>query len=191
MDGDTTMRLLYLVLLLMAVSGPLLMGLRHRPGATVRQLAVWAFIFLGVIAVYGLWPDIRRAAMPSRVETDGQTAILRRGDDGHFHARATVNGVEVAFLVDTGATDIVLSQADAARVGFDPAGLGYSGLAETANGTVRTAPVRLETLVLGPFSDSEVPATVSDGALDTSLLGMRYLRGFTLSIEGDRMTLAR
>ena len=54
-----------------------------------------------------------------------------------------INGTPVRFMVDTGASDIVLSRRDAERVGIDPAALGYLGRARTANGTVPTARVRL------------------------------------------------
>ena len=98
----------------------------------------------------------------------------------------------VRFLVDTGASELVLSLADAARVGIDPASSAFVGRARTANGMVATAPVRLGRVEFGGFSDSGVPASVGGGELDVSLLGMSYLDRFaSIEIEGDRMTLRR
>lgn len=191
MDGDTTARLIYLGLLLMAVGGALFTGLRQAPGRTVQQILIWGFIFLGLIAAYGLWPDLRRAINPSAAVVRNGVIELRQADDGHYYADTVVNGIAVTFLIDTGASDIVLSEEDARRVGLDPASLSYSGQADTANGLVTTAPVRLKTLVLGPYEDRDLAASVNGGDLTDSLLGMRYLSRFDMSISGDRMTLRR
>ena len=191
MDGDTTARLIYLGLLLMAVGGALFTGLRQAPGRTVQQILIWGFIFLGLIAAYGLWPDLRRAINPSAAVVRNGAIELRQADDGHYYADTVVNGIAVTFLIDTGASDIVLSEEDARRVGLDPASLSYSGQADTANGLVTTAPVRLKTLVLGPYEDRDLAASVNGGDLTDSLLGMRYLSRFDMSISGDRMTLRR
>ena len=96
------------------------------------------------------------------------------------------------FLVDTGASGIVLSRRDAEKVGLDPGGLAYLGTAQTANGRVATAGVRLGLVRLGTFTDTGVPASVTEGGLDTSLLGMSYLDRFAnIAISGDVMTLTR
>src|SRR5690606_40213054 len=64
------------------------------------------------------------------------------------------------------------------------------GRAITANGPVGTAPVRLGTVRFGDFTDTNVPANVTDGQLGQSLLGMAYLDSFSaIEISGDRMTL--
>ncbi len=133
MDGDTTARLIYLGLLLMAVGGALFTGLRQAPGRTVQQIMIWGFIFLGLIAAYGLWPDLRRAINPSAAVVRNGAIELRQADDGHYYADTVVNGIAVTFLIDTGASDIFLSEEDARRVGLDPASRSYSGQADTAN----------------------------------------------------------
>ena len=60
--GENFARIAYLVLLLIAVGGFLLVELRERPGKTLRMAAAWGMIFLGAIALAGLWPDIRNRA---------------------------------------------------------------------------------------------------------------------------------
>ena len=96
------------------------------------------------------------------------------------------------FIVDTGATQVVLSQRDAKRIGLDPDGLRYSGMARTANGTVRTAPVTLDRVGLEGMIDRNVSAVVNEGAMDGSLLGMSYLRRFgRIEIAGNQLVLER
>lgn len=191
MDGDDIARLIYLGLLLLAVAGSLVAGLRQGPGRTAQQAMIWGFLFLALIAAYGLWPDIRRALNPRAAVFIGDTLELSAGADGHFYVDAAVNGAPVTFLIDTGASDIVLSRADALRAGLDPGTLAFTGAATTANGTVPTAPVRLSSLALGPYEDRDLAASVNGGDLDTSLLGMSYLGRYVFTIEADRMILRR
>ena len=184
---------LYLGLLLAFVGGFLLLGQRHRLGRSLRDLAVWALIFAMVVIAYGFRGVLREELLPAAMVSRPDGSIeLRRASDGHFHAEALVNGVPVRFLVDTGASELVLSVADAARVGIEPGELAFVGRARTANGTVATAPVRLGRVEFGGYSDRAVPASVGGGALDVSLLGMSYLDRFAaIEIAGDGMRLRR
>ena len=192
-DPDTLMLLVYLVILLVGVAGFFLWGRRGRMGRSLRDLAIWALIFAMVVIAYGFRDTLRQELLPSAMVQVAPDAIeLRRGRDGHFHAELEVNGEPVRFLVDTGASHIVLSLRDAERVGLDPGSLDYAGRAVTANGPVGTAPVRLGLVKLGSFTDTNVPASVTDGALGSSLLGMSYLNRFAgIEIAGDTMTLRR
>jgi aspartyl protease family protein len=145
-----------------------------------------------VVIAYGFRDVLRRELLPAEMVVAPDAIELRRGRDGHFHAEIEVNGEPVRFMVDTGASDIVLSLRDAERVGLDPGGLEFSGRAMTANGPVGTAAVRLGEVRFGGFTDTGVAASVSDGGLGTSLLGMSYLERFAaIEISGDRMTLRR
>lgn len=183
---------MYLVLLLVAVGGYFLVSNRDRLGQMAQQAAIWGLIFLGVIAAAGLWGDIRDEVIPRQtVIADEGVIELPRGPDGHFHMTARVNGTPIRFTVDTGATNIVLSQADARRAGIDMDSLIYSGQARTANGIVATAPVRLD-IEVGELSDRAVRAWVNGGELDSSLLGMSYLDRFDkIEIARDTLILTR
>ena len=193
MTGDDTAHLLYLGLLGAAIFGYFIAANRQNMGQTLRQLALWALIFMGTIAVAGLWPSIRDGALgPQQSYTSTGEMQIPRGFDGHYHVTLGVNGTPLSFVVDTGASDIVLSQEDARRVGIDPDGLAYLGRARTANGTVPLARVRLDTVALGKEVERGVPASVNGGEMTGSLLGMSYLSQFgRISIENDILTLSR
>ena len=192
MDGDQIARLLYLLLLGGAVAGALLIGGRERLGRSARHAATWALIFVGAIAAVGLWEDVRDDLAPRQAFLEGDRIEVPRGPGGGYELAVEVNGVPVRFVVDTGASDLVLSHDDAERAGVDLDGLIYTRLGQTANGTVQVADVRLDEVRLGEVVDRDVRASVTDGDLDRSLLGMRYLERFErVSIEGGRLILER
>ena len=194
MDSDQVMRLVYLGVWGTVLVSYFLMARTQGIGQSLRQLLLWGLIFVGVAAGYGLWQDITRE---DSIAVSGEGAVvLRAGRNGHFHLGLEVNGTPVDFIIDTGASDLVLSQDDAARVGFDPRSLAYLGRARTANGIVGLARVTLDEVVLAHedlvIRDRDVSAYVNEGELDVSLLGMGYLRRYArTSIEGDRLILER
>ncbi|WP_444461782.1 retropepsin-like aspartic protease family protein [Rhodobacter capsulatus] len=150
MDPDIP-RVIYYLLLLLAIGGYLVAALRRRPGQALQQLMIWALIFLGVVAVAGIWPDVRAAILPEQTVTQSGRIELPLRADGHYYLQAQVNGATIDFVIDTGASQIVLSRADAERAGIDTGALAYIGRAFTANGEVATAPVRLDSLSVGPL----------------------------------------
>lgn len=180
----------YLALLLIAVGGWLVVELRARPGSTLRAMAAWALIFAGALAVAGLWPQVRNAVMPQAMTVGDGRLEVPMARDGHAYLVAQVNGVDVRFVVDTGASVVALSRDDARKVGLDPDGLAYFGMAQTANGRVQTAPVTLKSVAIGGFTSRNVSGVVIDGDVGTSLLGMAFLRRFgRVSFEGNRLIL--
>ena len=115
---------------------------------------------------------------------------LWRGADGLFYADATVNGQPVRFLVDTGASTIVLTAADAQRVGAAASASAGQLVADTAAGPSAMSAVTLASVTVGPRSASEVRAAVASGGLSVSLLGLTWLAALdSVLIEGDRMVL--
>jgi clan AA aspartic protease (TIGR02281 family) len=102
--------------------------------------------------------------------------IIEAGPGGHFLLKAVVNGVPINFMVDTGASHVVLTIPDARRIGFTANDLEFTQEFESANGTVRAAPVKLRELRIGQFSVYGLEASVNGGPLPISLLGMNFLQ---------------
>lgn len=183
--------LIYLTVLGAAVVGWFIAENREGLGKVARMALAWGLIFVAFVAAYGLWEDVETDLVPrSAVIEDGSAIEISRSFDGHFHLTLDVNGTPVEFLVDTGATDVVLTMDDARRVGLDPDSLAFLGRARTANGEVRTAYADLESIGIGPIIYRNLTAAVNAGDMDGSLLGMSYLGLFErIEISGDRMTL--
>ena len=127
------------------------------------------------------------------------TAPARGGDSvtlfadarGHFTTVAVVNGVSLPFLVDTGATSVVLSSADARRAGVNYLS-GPRRLTQTANGVVPVYAVKLDSLRVGDITVNNVDASVIEGdRLPIGLLGMSFLNRMEMKRDGTTLTLIR
>ena len=191
MNSDQLLNLTYLGLLGLVIGGSYLLANRHNMGQMAQYGAIWGLIFVGVIASYGLWGDVSRDLTTRQSVSTAGDIIVPQARDGHYYVTLDINDVPVNFVVDTGASMMVLTQRDAARIGFDPASLQYTGSANTANGVVRTADVWLEDVALGPISDTDVRATVNQGQMEGSLLGMSYLDGFSTIQFSDGTLILR
>ncbi|UXX83749.1 retropepsin-like aspartic protease family protein [Roseovarius pelagicus] len=192
MNDFDNAHLIYLIVLGVAVVFWFVASNRNSLGKTMQYAVIWGLIFIGVLAGIGLWEDIRRTVIPSQSVYSGGVIELPRAPDGHYYLQAEVNGTSIRFVVDTGASQIVLSQADAAAVGLKPDTLNYFGTASTANGIVRTAPVRLDSFAVGDMRDANLRAVVNEGDLGDSLLGMTYLQRFSnIQIADGRLVLTR
>ena len=192
MTNDQTADAIYLSLLGGALLVSYLLASRTNIGKMLQQMGIWVLIFMGAIAVIGMWPEIQRTITPRQSVVNGTTIVLPRARDGHYYLTLDINNVPVEFVVDTGASQVVLTQDDAKRIGLNPSSLSYLGTASTANGTVRTAAVRLDTVSLGAITDTSVRAVVNDGQMFGSLLGMTYLSNFdSITIKDGQLILSR
>jgi aspartyl protease family protein len=119
----------------------------------------------------------------------GGSVALPRQADGHFYASADVNGTAVDFVIDTGATVVSLTRADAERAGINVDPDRFQVVAQGASGPVMGLPVTLPSLELGGHRLTDVQALVlADG--EQSLLGQNVLSRFqSVSIENDEMLL--
>ncbi len=193
LSSDDQAVLVYLILILLVVGGSMIISSRGQLNKTLQQAAIWGLIFVGAIGAYSLRDRIEASIYPERaVMNERGTVTFTRARDGHFYAEVGVNGKKIQFVIDTGASDIVLTAKDAEYLGYPVGDLIYSGRASTANGVVPMARITLDSLTLGRFTDRHVRATVNGGELDTSLLGMRYLERFRkIEISGSHLTLTR
>jgi len=167
---------------------------------------VWAGF--GLIAFAFLTPTCSRDATPRAAKPDKPSAAysatapvqaaspisinmasreIVRAADGHFYADAMVNGAPVHFLIDTGASMVALTPADAQRAGIAlPA---ERATAQGAGGAIEVIPVVIERIAIGPLEARGVRGAVAR-ELPISLLGQSFLGQVgRVEIEGDRMTL--
>ncbi len=200
LDSRETMMNLtrYGAILLLVASG--ILGARtFKVKKAARDITIWVAILAGLVALYGfrpeleiVWKRIVGELEPSQGRESGGEMVFRRSMDGHFHVNASVNGQPVRFLVDTGASDIVLSPADAERTGFAPSELTFNMRYQTANGTGWGAPVTLRSIEVGAIRFRNVTASVNGAPMSESLLGMGFLDRLSgFEVQGDLLILRR
>jgi aspartyl protease family protein len=157
-------------------------------GWAFRRLAIWSALGLLIYAAVGHRLSLPNPAAPApeasrplageaRDAADRRmvnSLVYRPDRQGHVVLDAVVNGSPVRFLIDTGATFVVLTMEDAAAAGFARGDLVFNVKTSTANGVGRAAAVQLREVRLGQFSVYDVPAFVGDN-LAVSLLGQSFL----------------
>ena len=116
--------------------------------------------------------------------------VMQAGTGGHFMPAGQINGKPVQFLVDTGATAIALSMADAERIGLKYQE-GRPIQANTANGVSRGWAVKLRSVKIGDVEVFDVDAAVLPQPMQHVLLGNTFLTRFSMRREADQMTLER
>lgn len=119
----------------------------------------------------------------------GQT-VLKRSSDGHFYADGYVDGYSCRFLVDTGASIVALTGADAEAMGLSWDQENLRPIGRGASGTVYGVPTRIEKMEVGGLEARDVQAAIIPDGLDVSLLGQSFLSKIdNVEISGDEMRL--
>ncbi len=183
-DQNSQMRLVYSIGLLALVGSSVVLGWRNQPVLALQHAVIWGGIFVGILVVYAYRDELGQVAarvgievVPSRpVSLATGEVSIRSGVDGHFLVFADVEQVPVQFLVDTGASLVVLTMSDANRLGISADTLSFSLPLNTANGQTFGAQVTLQEISIGDVTVKNVGAAVMADGLDTSLLGMSFLR---------------
>jgi aspartyl protease family protein len=150
----------------------------------------WVFLLGGLTLYFN--EHLKDEANPNRnpesfLTADYAEVRLARNQQHHFVATGRINGQEVTFLVDTGATQVALNPALAARLNLPK---GREGFANTANGVTPTFDTRIDRLDLGAITLTAVPASITLGMQnDEVLLGMSALRHLDLQMQDGLLTL--
>lgn len=105
-----------------------------------------------------------------------KAAILRQKPDSHYWGLADVDGYPVNFMVDTGASVVVLTYEDAKRMRLKPDTLDYKWKISTAGGETKGASVLLESVRIGGVEVEDVEAMILREGLEQNLLGMSFLK---------------
>jgi aspartyl protease family protein len=137
------------------------------------ERALFIVTIVGGASLGVLWP----LSKDDKVQTGAPAAIevtLDRSSDKHFYTQAQVNGKSVRFLIDTGASEIALTEDDARKVGITVDPQKYELIGHGASGMVRGQYVELQQIDVGGIKDSGTKAVVVQGA-DVSLLGQPFL----------------
>jgi aspartyl protease family protein len=193
----STFSLVYTVSWLALLAASAIVFSRTSVKLHARNAMIWLGIFIVVIVGASFWEEWRGVGsrlagvlLPGHVVEEGEAIWVQRAQDGQFWLLGEINGVEIRFMVDTGASVVVLTMEDAAQVGIFVGPGDFTGVAETANGTIAVAPVRIASLGVGSIAEMDVPGIVNSGDSGASLLGMSFLSRLSgFEVRGDRLYL--
>lgn len=184
-DSDRQ-NLLYLTLILVVLVSGLLSRRDLAFGKILKYLSIWSLIGLVSVALYTYryeFSDFKNRIIgeikPAGVQvTKSGELVINLAQDGHFYMDVKVNGVAMRFMIDTGASDIVINLGEAKRIGIDPKKLVFNKPYQTANGVSWGATVRIDKIEVGDAQFNNISASVNNASMGTSLLGMSFLRQF-------------
>lgn len=160
-------------------------GSGQRTGKLLSWLAILG-LMIGLTAFYAAMTR-SGGGMSETVGANGRAqVILERERNGHYMATGAINGNPVKFLVDTGATDVAVSERAARELGL-PFGPRIGIM--TAAGPAPAWGTRLESVSLGGLLLKDVRATITPGLGQNALLGMSFLKHFNIRQEGDRLVI--
>lgn len=164
----------------------------------LRHITIWGALMVGLLMGYAYRGDLQAVGQKLLAEVSGGRPILTRDaelvvtadEGGGFMVVGHLDGKPVRFLVDTGASDTVLSPDDAERLGYDLKTLKFDRPSETANGIGYGAEITAGKLAVGPISFDAVPVSINQAPMRQSLLGMSFLQRLEgVRIEGDKLYL--
>ncbi len=154
----------------------------------MRSIIIIAGLFVALAGVFARYADqvmsarpagaapTAMVAAPTPSPAGGRTVVIPRDSRGHFQVNGRVDGKQMGFLVDTGASVIALTASDARRLGLRPAQREFTAEVKTANGTVRAAPTQLDRVDIDDVTVRNVAALIMpDEVLGENLLGLSFL----------------
>ena len=198
MSEDQSLSLIHSILILVLLGSGLIFHFRGRISTAIKYAGIWVVIILALVFIYSYKHDFSdfknrliSSLSPSTVITNKDGSIsVRVSQDNHFYINTEINGKNVRFMVYTGASDIVINKETAKKIGIDIKDLKFINTYYTANGKVRGAPIRLESIKVGNIVINDVRASVNEADMNKSLLGMSFLnklRGY--EVKKDVLTL--
>lgn len=195
--GDQALNFLYLLGCIVLVGSGL--AARRLPlGQSLRMVVAWLLIFGAAFLAFTLKDDFLALGRRAYAELTGDNVVatgqgeirIRQSDDGHFYVNGEVNGRQVRFLVDSGATVTTLSRAAARNAGVEPEG-GFEVIVATANGSALMDRGTVGRLKVGPIERDALAVHISRVEEDDlSVIGMNFLS--TLSawhVDGNILVL--
>ncbi len=176
----------YSLLLLILLVSSLVFRREMALSKVLKYLALWALIAFVAIGFYSYryqFFDFKERVVgainptAARMNDRGQI-VINLSSDGHFYVDTKINQVPIRFMIDTGASDIVIDKIQAQKIGINPQDLIFNKRYQTANGASFGASIVLHEIQLGEVIFTDINASVNSAELGTPLLGMSFLRQF-------------
>ncbi|HET6534636.1 MAG TPA: TIGR02281 family clan AA aspartic protease [Sphingomicrobium sp.] len=193
MTNDLMLGGVYILMAMMLVLGALMA--RREPAAKLIKMALaWVVIFAAGFVLFAFRDNLAWVGQRLKAEAIGtpvQQGLETRipmAIDGHFWVNATLNGKDVKFLVDSGATMTTIDRATANKAGVEVSPH-RDEFVRTGNGIIRVSSGRADELTIGSITRRDVGLQVADND-DLNVLGMNYLSSLSRwGVEGRWLVL--
>jgi aspartyl protease family protein len=193
MTNDLMLGGVYLLMAIMLVAGSLMA--RREPAAKLLTMALaWVAIFAAGFVLFTFRDNFGWVAQRLKAEAigtpvqQGQETRIPMAIDGHFWIDGKLNGRDVKFLVDSGATTTTIDR-DTARAAGVEISTRRDQYVRTGNGVIRVASGRAQELTIGGITRNDVGLEIADND-DLNVLGMNYLSSLSRwSVEGRWLVL--
>lgn len=161
----------------------------------LQQFMIWIAITLSLLLLYsyknqviGMKNRILAELIPSEAQVKDGYVAIKRSNDGHFYAQVNINDLPVLFMVDTGASDITISTAEAGRLGIDITNLNFNRQYSTANGVIHAADYKVDSISLGNITINNMYISINPSPMGVGLLGMSFFDKMKeFKVAGDVM----
>ena len=164
-------------------------GSEQRAHSRTGRWFAWLAVIGLIIALTAFYDALtqRSNGITELVNEDGHAmVVLQRGRSGHYLAEGKINGLPLVFLIDTGATDVAIAEKTARAMGLE---FGPRIQIMTAAGPAMAWATRLDRVSLGGLELNNVRATITPGLGGEALLGMSFLKHFSLRQEGEKLII--
>ena len=192
MSNDQAPNVVYTVLLLVLVASSLI-SMRLPIGKVAKIAAAWVAIFAVGFVLFSFRSEFMAIGQRLKAEAIGtpiqvgEELRIPMAEDGHFWVEASVNGHDLPFLVDSGASVTTISRSTAGAAGIE-IGMRFA-LVETANGTVQMYKASADSFSVGSIERHDFPVQVNDHD-GSNVLGMNFLSSLnSWRVEGNYLVL--
>jgi aspartyl protease family protein len=185
-----------IVMIVLLVSS--LAARRIAAGQLAKMALAWIAIFAALFVIFSfrfellaVWERVKADASGTANQSYAGEAIeLKRNDDGHYWVRVQINGKDVDFLIDSGATTTAINRKTATETGLSVDSGGFPVFINTANGSVKAQRGLAQTLQMGRLKLVDHKVVVSESFGDVNVLGMNFLDSLkSWKVENNIMTL--
>ncbi|MFV0321004.1 MAG: TIGR02281 family clan AA aspartic protease [Alphaproteobacteria bacterium] len=184
-----TPEIVYPLVLLVWFSGGVWAAFRSNSGQFMRIALGWVMVFTAIFFAYNFYQDYKNHRIAQQTEGQMPDFVMQK-KGSHFYTDAYVNNVRVSFMLDSGASMVVLTKQAAQRVGIDVDKINDRVLLSTANGEKLEKVTYVDEIRLGDIIATNIRVAISEEGLDENLLGQNFMSEVSKKVEvGNELRL--
>ncbi len=184
-----TPEFIYPIALLILFSGGLWHAFRKDTRGFFRIVLGWIMVFSALIFGYDMYHNYKINQITQKLQGTAPDYIIKK-NEAHFYTNVSVNGVTLSFMIDSGATFVVLTKESAEKAGINVDAIKEYAIVSTANGEKMEKMTYAKEMKLGNVIFKDIRIAVSEEGLDTNLLGNSFMKNFSQKLEiGNELRL--